>query len=162
MSCWNLIFLVAILLTGCSSIPPTWDLPENRTSDTFAKGLDQYISSGDPTSLRLLAEKDVQGEWGLRANAILKLNEKNAGLNQDVAGLNKEVAGLNKEIAGLNKEIDSLNQKLGNQQVQLQKKEQQLSRTQETKELLSRDNEILEVTLERLRQALSDLEQREQ
>jgi chromosome segregation ATPase len=127
----------------------------NRASENFAQGLDQYIASGDPTLLRLVAEQDVLGEWGMRADAILKLNEKIVSLKKEIVGLNKEVDNLNKEIAGLN-------QKLENQQDQLKIKEQQLSRTQETKQLLSRDNEILEVTLERLRQALIDLEKREQ
>jgi chromosome segregation ATPase len=114
-------------------------------SDGFANGLDQFITTGDLTSLRLVAEKDVLGEWGMRAEAIVKLHEKNATLNKEVAGLNKEIA--------------TLNEILGNQQAQLKKKEEQLSHTQETKELLTRDNEILEVTLERLRQAMVDLEQ---
>lgn len=162
MSRWIMTLSAVLLFLGCNAMPKTWELPMNSASADFAEALDQFVASGDPASLRLVAEKDVQGEWGMRAEAIVKLNEKHYRLSQEVDGLTKEVDSLNREIAGLTKEVDSLNEKLGTQQDQLKKKEQQLSRTQESKALLSRDNEILEVTLERLRQALIDLEQRTQ
>ena len=41
----------------------------------------------------------------------------------------------------------------------MQNKEKQLTQSIETKELLSRDNQILEVTLERLRRALVEVGQ---
>ncbi|MGW8313565.1 MAG: hypothetical protein ACWGOL_10075 [Desulfuromonadales bacterium] len=172
---WILQLLIVLLLAGCSNIPlfseskdtrqemPTKAAPfkasdvtadeaSSYSSDRFAEGLDQYLATGDPTSLRIAAEKDVGGVWGARAEAIIHLDEK-------IDGLNNKITGLNTKIAGLNAEIDGLNKKLEKQQAQLENKEKLLTHSLETKELLSRDNEILEVTLERLRQALSDLQQ---
>jgi methyl-accepting chemotaxis protein len=167
--------LIVLLLAGCGNIPlfseskdmrkempsgvapvkvldPTTNTAPDYSSDRFAEGLDNYLATGDLTSLRIAAEKDVGGAWGARAEAMIRLDEK-------IDGLNHKITGLNDKIAGLNEEIDGLNKKLEKQQAQLENKEKLLTHSLETKELLSRDNEILEVTLERLRQALSDLQQ---
>jgi len=146
--------LIVLLLAGCSP-PPEWKLPINSPSDRsdrFAQGMDQFLATGDLTALRITAEKDVGGEWGARAEAVIRLDEQ-------IVQLNHKIAALNKQITGLNDDIDSLTGKLEKQQAQLQNKEKQLSQSLETKELLSRDNEILEVTLERLRRALIEIGQ---
>lgn len=48
------------------------------------------------------------------------------------------------------------------QQVRLKKKAKELAETQQEKEVLFQDNVILEVTLERLKQVLIDMEQRKE
>jgi valyl-tRNA synthetase len=165
--------LIVSLLAGCSNLPlfsdskdvcegipagvpvQTSDVAPDSSSIRFAEGLDQYLATGDLTFLRIAAEKDVSGAWGARAEAIIHLDEK-------IDGLNHKITGLNQKTAGLNEEIEDLNKKLETQQAQLESKEKLLTHSLETKKLLSRDNEILEVTLERLKQALSDLQQSDQ
>jgi phenylalanyl-tRNA synthetase alpha subunit len=147
-------FLILLSLAGCTLPTPSQvrDMPVNSASDRFAEGMDQYLATGDLSFLRNAAEKDVGGEWGRRAETVIQLDEQ-------VAELNRKIALLSRQVKDLNDDIDSLTGKLEKQQAQLQNKEKQLTQSIETKELLSRDNQILEVTLERLRRALVEVGQ---
>ena len=121
---WFCGLLAGLVLTGCSSMPMQ-KMPTEEEKELFTQGLDQYLASGELTTLTQLAEKYPQGEWRPRAEGIIELAKQQQ-----------------------------------QQQARLQKTEQQLTRCRTEKEALGTDNQRLEVTLERLKQVLIDMELR--
>ena len=121
---WSFRLLVCLVVTGCSSMP-LLNSPATEEADLFARGLDQYLASGELSTLALVPEKYPQGEWRTRADGVIALAEKQQ-----------------------------------QQHVLLQKKEKQTNRCQAERDALVKDNQILEETLERLKQVLIDMELR--
>ena len=117
------LLLVCLVLTGCSL--PMLSLSTTEETELFALGLDQYIESGDLTTLKLLPQQYPQGEWRQRAEAIIDTSEQQRML-----------------------------------QDQQEKRDKELVECQREKEVFVQDNQILEVTLERLKQVLIDMELR--
>ena len=101
--------------------------PAAEERELFTQGLDQYLASGELTTLTLLVETHPQGEWSSRAKDLIELAKQQQ-----------------------------------QQHGQLQKKEQQLAHCRTEKNALAADNQTLEVTLDRLKQVLIDMELRKE
>ena len=136
MTRWFSLLLACLMLAGCSLplqdvpvteevVPEIIEIEETKETELFARGLDQYIASGDLTTLKLLPQQYPQGEWRTKAEGIIDIAEQQR-----------------------------------QQQVRLEKKEKSLDHCQKEKAFLAQDNKILEVTLERLKQVLIDMELR--
>ena len=123
VSRWCFRFLVCLVMTGCSGMP-TLSNPAAEERELFIQGLDQYLASGELTTLTLLVETHPQGEWSSRAKDLIEQAKLQHG--------------------------------------QLQKKDQQLAHCRTEKNALAADNQTLEVTLERLKQVLIDMELRKE
>lgn len=122
------VFLVSVMLAGCQARPA---LQQNALTETefFARGLDQYIATGDLQTLTQLPQKYPDGEWGSRAELVVRLAQQQEKL---VAG-QKQQALLNK---------------------------QELASCQEEMTRLRQDNQSLQVTIDRLKKLLIDMESR--
>ena len=116
--------LVGLVLAGCSSLPML-NISGAEESELFAQGLDQYIASGELTTLKLLPQRYPQGEWRTRAEGLIGMAERQQ-----------------------------------QQKARLQQETQELAQCKTEKDALVEDNQILEVTLERLKQVLIDMELR--
>ncbi len=110
----------------------TLNTSEREETELFANGLDQYIESRDLTILKLLPQQYPQGKWRTRAEGIINIAEQHQQQQQQQQ----------------------------QQQTQLEKTDKELVHSQREKEFLFQDNIILEVTLERLKQVLIDMELR--
>ncbi len=69
---WSLWLLVCLALIGCSSLP-MYKKPATQEAELFAHGLDQYLATGDLTTLNLLSKQYPQGEWRTRAEGIMAM-----------------------------------------------------------------------------------------
>jgi len=146
---WCLLLLFCSVVSGCGIMPalhfPTAKETEHvavkeaellaekeavllatEEAKLFAKGLDQFLATGELTTLSLLPKTYPQGVWRPRAEGIIKMAKQQQ-----------------------------------RQDAQLQTKTQQLNRFKTEKNFLVNDNKMLEVTLERLKQVLIDMELRE-
>lgn len=131
---WCCLWLLCCLVvSGCSSLSALLNVPAAKEpelsalkeTELFAKGLDQYLESGDLKTLSLVPKKYPQGDWRFRAEGLIAVAKQQQ-----------------------------------QHTTQLQKKQQQFANCQTEKAFLIRDNQMLEVTLERLKQVLIDVETR--
>jgi hypothetical protein len=139
MTRWFSPLLVCLVLAGCSLPLLEKQVTEEEKQVTeeekqaaeetelFAQGLDQYIRSGNLTTLELLPQQYPQGEWRTRAEGII-----------DIADQQRQ------------------------QQAQFEKKEKELDHCQKEKAFFAQDNQLLEGTLDRLKQVLIDMELRKE
>jgi len=146
---WCLWLLCCSVVSGCSgiseSISEILHLPASNEAELFGQGLDQYLESGDLNTLNLLPEAYPQGDWRLRAEGIIAMVKRQ---QEEEAQLKKiEVKAAELKAAEL-------------KAAELKKKDQQLSSCESEKAFLVKDNQMLEVTLERLKQVLIDVETR--
>ena len=136
----------------------------------FAQGLDQYIESRDLTTLKLLPQQYPQGEWRTRAEGIIGIAEQTEFFAQglDLYIESRDLTTLKLlpqqyprgEWRTSAEGIIAIAEQQKQQQDRLKKKTRELTHVQQEKEFLFEDNKILEVTLERLKQVMIDMELR--
>jgi len=157
------LLLVCLVLAGCSL--PMLDMPmqssqKSEETKLFAQGLDQYIKTRNLTTLKRLPEEYPQGEWRARAEGIVDIAERQIAQQKYLEMQNEELIKIQKQQEMKNKEFTKIQRQKEQQQARLEKKDEELAQTQQEKEVLFQDNKILEVTLERLKQVLIDMELR--
>ena len=111
---WFSPLLICLVLTGCSL--PLQNLSSTEEIEYFARGLDQYIASGDLTILKRLPQQYPQGEWRTEAEGLVgnaeqhqaRLKEKEKELEQ----AQKEQATLVKKNQELEGTLEQLKQVL--------------------------------------------------
>jgi hypothetical protein len=147
---WFSPLLVYLVLTGCSL--PVLSMPAREESELSAQVIDQSIESRDLETLNTLEREETE----LFAN----------GLDQYIESRDLTILKLLPQQYPHGKwrtraegiiNIAELQQQ---QQTQLEKTDKELAHSQREKEFLLQDNKILEVTLERLKQVLIDMELR--
>ena len=116
------------------------DVPAAKEAELFGQGFDQYLESGDLNALNLLQKAYPQGDWWLRAEGVIEMAKR----QQEQEAQLKEIKVKAAKVKA----------------TELKKKDQQLSSCQSEKAFLVKDNQMLEVTLERLKQVLIDVETR--
>jgi hypothetical protein len=77
---WSLWLFVCLALVGCSSLTIS-NKPAAEEAELFAQGLDQYLATGQLTTLTLLPKQYPQGEWRTRAEGIIDMAKQK--LHQD-------------------------------------------------------------------------------
>lgn len=85
VSRWCFRFLVCLVMTGCSGMPMLSN-PVAEERELFAQGLDQYLASGELTTLKRLQEQYPQGQWQPRAEGLIERAEQQ---QQQLAQLQK-------------------------------------------------------------------------
>jgi len=146
---WCLWLLCCSVVSGCSNLSELLhmpaaneaDLSTQKETEQFAQGLDQYLASGDLSTLRQLSKTYPQGAWRPRAEGLIKIAERQQ--EQEARLKENKVKNILQNAA------------------ELKKKDQQLASCETEKAFLVKDNQMLEVTLERLKQVLIDVETRE-
>jgi hypothetical protein len=134
---WFSPLLVCLVLAGCNMPMP--DPSTTEEAEFFAQGMDQYIKSGELATLKVLPQLYPHGEWRARADAIINASE------------------MINDAEEQQRLLQNRQKKLQDQQEKFNK---ELAQCRQGKEFLFQDNKILEVTLERLKQVLIDMELR--
>jgi hypothetical protein len=111
------------------------DVPAEKEAELFGQGLDHYLESGDLNTLNLLQKAYPHGDWWLRAEGVIEMAKRQQEQEAQLKETKVKAA-------------------------ELKKKDQQLSSCQSEKAFLVKDNQMLEVTLERLKNVLIDEETR--
>ena len=150
---WCLWLLCCFAVSGCSSMSAILDVPAAKEAELFGQGFDQYLESGDLNALNLLQKAYPQGDWWLRAEGVIEMAKR----QQEQEAQLKEIKI---KAAELKKKDQQLSSCQSEKAAELKKKDQQLSSCQSEKAFLVKDNQMLEVTLERLKQVLIDVETR--
>ncbi len=168
---WLSPLLVCLVLNGCSNLPML-NLSTTEETRVFAHGLDQYIKSRDLTTLKLLPKDYPPGEWRTRAEGLIDIAEQNKLFAQGVDQYIKSGKLTTLKLLTKNypqgewrtraEGLIDIAEEQQQQQDRLEKKKQELANTQQEKEVLFEDNKILEVTLDRLKQVLIDMELRKE
>ena len=105
------VLLVIVILAGCQGLT---HLQKSSLTETelFAKGLDQYIETGDLQTLQRLPQEYPDGAWGSRAALVVKLaeqQEKRVADKEKMSGFKaEELARCDNEIAVLRKNNQDL------------------------------------------------------
>lgn len=114
---WLTSLLACLMLTSCA--PTFLTTPEADEARLFEQGLDQYILSGDLSTLKLLARQYPQGEWRSRAEHIIgadeQLRQQQALLKakeEELVDSQKEKDALAQEVLILEKTLERLKQVL--------------------------------------------------
>ena len=136
---WLFVLLVSVVLAGCQGLHLQQKASMTET-EFFAKGLDQYIETGDLQPLKMLPKEYPDGEWGPRAELVVKLAEKQ---EQIVADKEKTI--------GL---------KEAGQKKQALQKDQELTRYDNEMAALRQSNQELTKTIDQLKKLLIDMESR--
>lgn len=69
---WSFLLIAGLILSGCS--PPAKSISTTAAEDKFFKeGLNQYINSGDLTTLQQVPKQYPQGEWRNEAELLIKM-----------------------------------------------------------------------------------------
>ncbi|NOR49968.1 MAG: hypothetical protein GQ530_02900 [Desulfuromonadales bacterium] len=134
---WFSPLLVCLVLAGC--ILPTLKPSTTEEAEFFAQGMDQYIKSGDLATLKVLPQLYPQGEWRVRAEIVINTAETISDAAEQQQLLQDQQAKLH---------------------AQQEKNKKELAQCRQEKEFIFQDSKILEVTLERLKQVLIDMELR--
>ena len=129
---WLFLFLVSFVVTGCSL--PILNLSAAKEVELFAQGLDQYIASGDLTTLKQLPQEFPEGEWRLKAEAIIEMARQQRQLQAQLEKKDKKLA-LCPDV-------------------------KDLASCQAERSALVQDNQMLEETLKQLKEVLIDTEKR--
>jgi hypothetical protein len=130
---------VSVVLAGCQGLhlQQKGSLTE---AESFAKGLDQYIETGDLQPLKMLPKEYPDGAWGPRAELVVRLAEQQEQLVAD----KKKTIGV---------------QEAGQKQAALQK-DQELTRCDNELAALKESNQELTKTIDQLKKLLIDMESR--
>jgi hypothetical protein len=136
---WLSVLLVSVVLAGCQS-PHLQQKASLTETESFARGLDQYIETGDLQSLKMLAKDYPDGAWGPRAVLVVRLAEQQEQLVAD----KEKTIGL--QEAG--------------QKKQVLKKDQELARCDNEMAALRQNNQDLTKTIDQLKKLLIDMESR--
>jgi hypothetical protein len=139
---------------------PMLNSQKSEETELFAQGLDQYIKTRNLTTLKRLPEEYPQGEWRTRSEGIVDIAERQIAQQKYLEMQNEELIKIQKQQEMKNQEFAKIQKQKEQQQARLEKKDEELAQTQQEKEVLFQDNKILEVTLERLKQVLIDMELR--
>ena len=111
LKCCFAVFLVSVILAGCQGLALQQKTALTET-ELFAKGLDQYIETGDLQTLQRLPQESPDGAWGRRAALVVKLaeqQEKRAAAVEKTTGVQAAVlARRDHEIAALRKNNQEL------------------------------------------------------
>jgi len=136
---WLFFLLVSVVLAGCQGLhlQQKGSLTE---AESFAKGLDQYIETGDLQPLKMLPKEYPDGAWGPRAELVVRLAEQQEQL----------VADKKKTIAV----------KEAGQKQQALQKDQELTRCDNEVAALRESNQELTKTIDQLKKLLIDMESR--
>lgn len=136
---WLFFLLVSVVLAGCQGLhlQQKGSLTE---AESFAKGLDQYIESGDLQPLKMLPKEYPDGAWGPRAELVVRLAEQQEQLVAD----KKKTIGV--------KEAEQKQQAL--------QKDQELTRCDSELAALKESNQELTKTIDQLKKLLIDMESR--
>jgi len=136
---WLFFLLVSVVLAGCQGLhlQQKGSLTE---ADSFAKGLDQYIETGDLQPLKMLPKEYPDGAWGPRAELVVRLAEQQEQLVAD----KKKTIGL---------------KEAGQKQPALQK-DQELTPCDSEVAALKESNQELTKTIDQLKKLLIDMESR--
>jgi len=136
---WLFFLLVSVVLAGCQSLhlQQKGSLTE---AESFAKGLDQYIQTGDLQHLKMLPKEYPDGAWGPRAESVVRLAEQQEQLVAD----KKKTVGV----------------KEAGQQQQALQKDQELTRCDSELAALKESNQELTKTIDQLKKLLIDMESR--
>mgnify|MGYP003574565283 FL=1 len=136
---WLFFLLVSVVLAGCQGLhlQQKGSLTE---ADSFAKGLDQYIETGDLQPLKMLPKEYPDGAWGPRAELVVRLAEQQEQLVAD-----KKKTIVVKEA--------------GQKQPALQK-DQELTPCDSEVAALKESNQELTKTIDQLKKLLIDMESR--
>ncbi len=76
---WSCLLVLCLTSIGCSGISMSQQpviepqSPVSGEAELFAQGLDQYLATGDLTTLHLLSKQSPQGEWRARADGIIDM-----------------------------------------------------------------------------------------
>ncbi len=128
--CNSYLLCMLLLLAGCSL--PWLKGPVNTEAELFALALDQYISSGDLTTLNQLQQKYPKGKLWRKAEKIIKMTDEPRELKAQLTRMNNELT--------------------------LCREKKELSNCQQEKEALTQDTKMLEKTLKQLKEVLIDAE----
>jgi hypothetical protein len=136
---WLCFLLVSVVLAGCQGLhlQQKGSLTE---AESFAKGLDQYIETGDLQPLKMLPKEYPDGAWGPRAELVVRLAEQQEQL----------VADKQKTIGV----------KEAGQKQQALQKDQELTRCDSEVAALKESNQELTKTIDQLKKLLVDMESR--
>ena len=136
---WLFFLLVSVVLAGCQGLhlQQKGSLTE---AESFAKGLDQYIETGDLQPLKMLPKEYPDGAWGPRAELVARLAEQQEQLVAD----KKKTIGV---------------KEAGQKQAALQK-DQELTRCDNELAALKESNQELTKTIDQLKKLLIDMESR--
>ena len=136
---WLFFLLVSVVLAGCQGLhlQQKGSLTE---AESFAKGLDQYIETGDLQPLKMLPKEYPDGAWGPRAELVVRLAEQQEPL-----------------IADKQKTIGV---KEAGQKQQALQKDQELTRCDSEVAALKESNQELTKTIDQLKKLLIDMESR--
>lgn len=136
---WLFFLLVSVVLAGCQGLhlQQKGSLTE---AESFAKGLDQYIETGDLQPLKMLPKEYPDGAWGPRAESVVRLAEQQEQLVAD----KKKTIGV----------------KEAGQKQQALQKDQELIRCDSELAALKESNQELTKTIDQLKKLLIDMESR--
>ena len=136
---WLFFLLVSIVLAGCQGLhlQQKGSLTE---AESFAKGLDQYIETGDLQPLKMLPKEYPDGAWGPRAELVVRLAEQQEPLITD----KQKTIGV----------------KEAGQKQQALQKDQELTRCDSEVAALKESNQELTKTIDQLKKLLIDMESR--
>ena len=136
---WLFFLLVSVVLAGCQGLhlQQKGSLTE---AESFAKGLDQYIETGDLQPLKMLPKEYPDGAWGPRAELVVRLAEQQ---EQHVADKQKTIGV-----------------KEAGQKQQALQKDQELTRCDSEVAALKESNQELTKTIDQLKKLLIDMESR--
>jgi len=136
---WLFFLLVSVVLAGCQGLhlQQKGSLTE---AESFAKGLDQYIETGDLQPLKMLPKEYPDGAWGPRAESVVRLAEQQEQLVAD----KKKTIGV----------------KEAGQKQQALQKDQELTRCDSELAALKESNQELTKTIDQLKKLLIDMESR--
>jgi len=136
---WLFFLLASIVLAGCQGLhlQQKGSLTE---AESFAKGLDQYIETGDLQPLKMLPKEYPDGAWGPRAELLVRLAEQQGQLVADT----KKTVGV----------------KDAGQKQQALQKDQELTRCDSELAALKESNQELTKTIDQLKKLLIDMESR--
>jgi len=113
LKCCFAVFLLSVILAGCQGLALQQKTALTET-EAFAKGLDQYIETGDLQTLQRLPQEYPDGAWGRCAALVVKLaeqQEKRADAAEKTTGVQAaELARRDHEIAALRKNNQELEQ----------------------------------------------------
>ena len=133
------VLLLGAMLAGCQNLP-VLQKPSMTAAESFARGLDEYLATGDLQLLQRLPQDYPDSAWAPRAESVARL----AGQQQQCAAGAERIAG----------------EKAGGKQQQALHKDQELAGCHNEMTALKQNNQELEETIARLKKLLIDMESR--
>jgi len=142
---WFILLLIFTPLIGCTL--PALNMPVAKETQLFGQGLDQYLTSGDLTTLQQLLLQYPHGEWRTRVEGLIDLDLKQQ--RQQEQQQQKQQQTISEQQTLLEQQKQEI--------VKLQSNDE-LAICLKKKEALAQDNLLLEKTLNQLKGVLIDTE----